>query len=272
MLYEVHCAATLEDSIGLRSAAAAKILPPGAVVSGSAAAWVLGVDVRHRTDEPLTVTYPRSNGTSSRRGILVRHALLPDSDLIEVGGVPVTTPLRTAFDLARQPNLIEDVVALDALLQARLITRESFAAYVEDHPRWRGVRLAARALALAEPATESPMESRLRMVIVIPGLPPPEPQIARCSTTGEEIARIDLGHRDARKGYEYDGRDHAASYSADSRRRNAIWYDFGWDLRHYGSADVYRRPQSVVAHVARVGLPPPPIPPIMLHWLSFRGK
>ncbi|MEP6462830.1 MAG: hypothetical protein ABJC62_05305 [Frankiaceae bacterium] len=48
LLYEVHCSAALEDSIGLRVEAIGKVLPPGAVISGATAAWVMGVAIRRR--------------------------------------------------------------------------------------------------------------------------------------------------------------------------------------------------------------------------------
>jgi hypothetical protein len=271
LLHEVHCSAALPDSIGLRVAAIAKLLPPSAVVSGTAAAWVHGVDVRRPLDEPITVTYPRTNGISSRREVVIRHAQLPSTDITQLGGIPVTTPLRTAFDLARRRNLIEGVVALDALLNARLVALDELREYVAAHRAWRGVRSAAKAVTLAEPRSESPMESRLRMVIVLPGLPRPEAQVALCRPGGQEVARIDLGYRDARKGYEFDGAEHEVRWEADRRRRNDIWFDFGWELRNYGGADVYRRPQVIVAHVARgLGVRVPVIPPIMLEWLSPR--
>lgn len=259
----------MPDTLGLRVKAVARVLPPDAVITGAAAAWIHGVEVRRRTDEPITVTYPRSSKVSSRDGVAVRHALLPQTDLTLVAGIPVTTPIRTAFDLARQPNLLEGVVSLDALLHAQLVTRNDLADYIGEHPRWRGVRLAAKALGFAEPKSESPMESRLRMVIVMAGLPPPEPQIALVDCSGLEVARIDLGHRQVRKGYEYDGRGHSATFGADSQRRNRIWYDFGWDLRSYTGVDVYRRPQTIVAHVARgLDIAPPALPPLMLDWLA----
>ena len=154
--------------------------------------------------------------------MVIRHAQLPSTDITQLGGIPVTTPLRTAFDLARRRNLIEGVVALDALLNARLVALDELREYVAAHRAWRGVRSAAKAVTLAEPRSESPMESRLRMVIVLPGLPRPEAQVALCRPGGQEVARIDLGYRDARKGYEFDGAEHEIRWEADRRRRNDI--------------------------------------------------
>ena len=47
-------------------------------------------------------------------------------------GVPVTTPARTAVDLACERPLPEPVVALDAFLAARRTTVDALVALVDD--------------------------------------------------------------------------------------------------------------------------------------------
>lgn len=269
MLHDVYAWRDLSDCAALRIASAAQILPPGAVISGWTAAWMHGVDVRRSVTILPEVTLRRETGVSLRQGVALRHALLPPADVDWIGGIPVTTPLRTAFDLARRPNLVEGVVGLDALLYARLIDLDAMRAYIEEHPRWRGVRVAARALELAEPKAESPMETRLRLVIVLSDLPRPEAQIELSDAYGNVVGRLDLGYRQTCRGYEYDGRDHAAQLAADHTRRNELALRFGWELRNYTGVDVYRRPQRIVAQVARdLGVRNPLVPSILLKWLS----
>ena len=46
--------------------------------------------------------------------------------------------------------------------------------YVAKHPKVKGIGRLWRVVDLAEPKTESAMETRLRMLIVLAGLPRPE--------------------------------------------------------------------------------------------------
>jgi len=72
----------------------------------------------------------------------------------------VTTPRRTAFDLARRERT-EAVVGLDALLRRGVTDADDLRAYLRTKPGWPGVVRATAALALANPLAESPMEARL---------------------------------------------------------------------------------------------------------------
>jgi hypothetical protein len=271
LMYGVYCHTSVPDTVDLRVAAARKVLPPGAAVSRWTAAWLLGVDVRRFSDQLPVATLAAPAAPTRRAGLVLLQAPLPESDLVDVGGVLATSPRRTAFDLARTGNLIEGVVALDALLRAEAVSDEELAAYFPVHRRWRGVRTAQRALGLADRRAESPMESRLRMVIVLPGLPAPEPQIEIADATGAVVFRLDLGHRSVRRAYEFDGRFHAEHVADDHLRRNALRDEFGWDVRVYTAADVYRRYGRIVTYVASgLGVPPPRLPPIMGKWLSGR--
>ena len=91
-------------------------------------------------------------------------------------GVQTTTPLRTAFDIARRPPLSGAVVALDAMLAADLVTRAALARIGTERERWPGVCQLHKALLVCDPGAESPMESRLRLVLIAAGLPWPVTQ------------------------------------------------------------------------------------------------
>jgi hypothetical protein len=100
-------------------------------------------------------------------------------------GIRITSPLRTAFELLRTPPLPDAVAAVDAMLHHRLVSLEDLVSYVERRPRWRGVRLAQRALPLLDAAAESPMESRLRLIWVLGG----------ASATARERSAVRHPHR-----------------------------------------------------------------------------
>ncbi|HLZ36763.1 MAG TPA: DUF559 domain-containing protein [Mycobacteriales bacterium] len=112
------------------------------------------------------------------------------------------------------------------------------------------MRLAERAVTLARPAAESPMETRQRLLLVLAGLPEPVPQHEVRDPDGVLIARLDLAYPQRRLGIEFDGSGHAdpRQWRADLRRQNAL-LRAGWRLLRFTAADVYRHPGTVVAQV-----------------------
>jgi hypothetical protein len=99
---------------------------------------------------------------------------------------------------------------------------------------------------LAAPA-ESPMETRLRWLLIQAGLPPPEVQ-ARLGDGAEFAGRVDLYYTKARLVLEYDGGNHRERMVEDDRRQNLL-VSAGYQVLRYTAADVYKRPDVVVAQV-----------------------
>src|SRR5438552_532189 len=81
----IHVATEVPDSPELRPAAVGLIIPAGAVISGTTAAWVQGVDVRRQPDELLEITDTRGGRPSSRGLLVARRGTLSIDDVIEVG-------------------------------------------------------------------------------------------------------------------------------------------------------------------------------------------
>jgi len=229
-------------------AAASLWLPAGSAVSGLWAAFVWGLDLLPPTARDVEVTVPRSSRVDSRPGVTVRRALLPKTEVVVVNGVRVTSELRTAFDLARRGPRDDAVVALDAMRYARLISHTGLQRYIEAHRGWRGIRSAANHLALSVDRAESPMETRLRLVLLDGGLPPPVVNESVCDAQGRFIARPDL--RIDRVIVEFDGAVHrtAQRHRDDLRRQNAL-IQAGYVVLRYTAADVYGRPADIVAEV-----------------------
>ena len=104
----------------------------------------------------------------------VRQALTAD-EVVDVSGIPVTSPSRTAADLARwAPSLEEAVIDLDVLLAAGVIEESTLPLVVEGLGARRGTRQARSALSLARRGARSPGETRLRLTYVL-GLGAPTP-------------------------------------------------------------------------------------------------
>ncbi|QWZ07030.1 type IV toxin-antitoxin system AbiEi family antitoxin domain-containing protein [Nocardioides panacis] len=243
VLKGVYVAAQVPDSLTLRTRALRLVVPRDAVVTDWTACWFHTGVLRagqHVEVPPLSVFRPAGHDrlrntlcASGERGFAL-------GDLTHVGGLRVTTPLRTAWDLGRLAHRDRAIGALDALLRHGSFTRGELVAGVERFTGMRGV-VQLRALApLADARAESPGESTLRLRwLDLPSLPPPTPQVS-ITVGAVEVYRVDLGVPELRYGCEYDGEEfHGAAHEAhDLRRRADLRGRFGWDVDAVRKRDV----------------------------------
>jgi hypothetical protein len=108
---------------------------------------------------------------------LLHRATLRKPDVVMIDGVPVTSPARTAIDLARHVPTVSAVVALDYLLHEQLTTWDELAQTAAECHNWPGIGAVRHALALADGRSESVLESISRLTIARLGLPKPRPQV-----------------------------------------------------------------------------------------------
>ena len=238
--------ADLEDASGLVRAPRPELLAPGVVFSHRTAGSIYGLDLGQLA--LIEVTAPNGRTAWPRPGLHIRHAQLDDADTCERHGAPVTSPVRTAFDLARHLPLAEAVAAVDMALHRRLLDLAALERYVLDRPCWQGVIQARRVAELAEPATESWMESVLRMTLIRGGLPRPRVQTTLVSSRGAFIARVDMLYEQARVVIEYDGANHRDRLVEDNRRQNRL-LGAGYIVLRYTAADVHHRAGTIVSEV-----------------------
>jgi very-short-patch-repair endonuclease len=237
----------IPDDTELRLRAAEQRLPAGFAFSGRTAAWILGLDMS--PCDPIEATVQRGISVRSRAGMKVRRAALPESDVIQRRGFPVTNPVRTVTDLGSGKDLVESVVAIDMALQAGLIGMGVLVGHIENHAGGKGIRRLRRAVGLADSRSESPMETRLRVQLVCARLPTPELQVELHDKTGRFLGRADLYYSDVRLVVEFDGQNHKDRLAADLRRQNAI-LTAGYHILRFTAADLHVR-GSVAAQVRR---------------------
>jgi hypothetical protein len=251
----------------MRARALVLVLPARSVVAGLTAAWLHGAwqplpgrSVPLQYSRPRSATSSRPAGTYlSRRVLHVDRTCL--SDLTEVGGVVATSPLRTCFDLMRERGLVEAVVVADAFARAGVVDLPWLAAYVGMHRRWPGVRRSSLAVELSSALSRSPGETRLRMVVVLAGLPVPLVNPPVFTGTPPVLAGypdlvIVMTHPVL--GLEYDGayHDDLVQRQADNRRENTLTRA-GLPLLRYGAESVRRDRKLIVADIsAMTGLRP----------------
>lgn len=227
--------------------AIAATLPAGGAFSGLTAARLLGIEAP--IPKRPEVVVPDSTHIANRAPATVRCIRLDPPDVVLARGFPVTSPARTCFDLAGRLPLTEAVAAIDMALHDHRVSLGALEAYVAAHRGVHGVVKARRVLPLLEPKSESPMESRLRMLLVLNHLDRPQAQVSLCDAAGRFVARVDLYYAAARLAIEYDGEQHRDQLTADNRRQNRL-HDIGVSLLRYTAPDVKESPDQIVAQVA----------------------
>ena len=232
---------------------------PEAVVSHSAAAWLLGLDVDAIGSE---VTVPQS--TRLRFAGVVRSTDLDRVlDVSERQGLPVTNATRTLVDL----GAVFDAPAVERALESALRQRQT----TVPRLRWRLDALSRRgrpgppvlrAVLDARPdgarPTANAMETRLLQILTDGGLPPPERQYplrpAKGAGRTAKERRLDLAYPDLRIAIEFDGLDAHGTATAlrqDLARQNQVVLA-EWTMLRYTWADIWDEADAerIVAEVA----------------------
>ncbi|WP_428340103.1 hypothetical protein [Mycobacterium sp.] len=169
----------------------------------------------------------------------------------EVGladGMRITSPARTALDLARRYPRDVSVAAIDALAQAVELKPADIDLLVERYKGRRGMSRARVALELIDGGAQSPRETWLRLLLLGDGLPPPQTQIAIRNEFGYAEAYLDMGWEDMLVAVEYDGDQHRtdrAQYVKDIRRSEMLGRR-GWIVVRVIAED---HPQDVLRRV-----------------------
>lgn len=230
---DVYVRADVELDLALRSLAAAVFVGVEGVLGGYSAAEVLGASCGPRA-APAEVIAPGRRRAPP--GLLIREERVPSAERWQADDVVTTSPVRTALDLACRGTLVEAVVAVDALAHRFAFPPAHVIRCAYDHPGRRGAAWLPEVVALANPLAESPMETRIRLAIVLAGLPAPVLQFP----VGPY--RLDMAYPELMLGVEHDGREHL-----DQRRalrdldRQAYLTAAGWRR-------VLRFPKHVVLH------------------------
>lgn len=185
---------------------AALLVAPGGVVSfTSAPPLLLLPNAYSRSPDAVHLN---KTGSGQRKSLAipghstlltVHHSPMPEHHITSVDGLRVTTPERTALDLARTLPLPRALIVIDATLRRRVLSATPRDRYdgiedramvrdldavraartgLEDVAReqmgWPGIIRARTALDIGSPAAESPLESFARGTWFEHGIPLPE--------------------------------------------------------------------------------------------------
>jgi hypothetical protein len=215
----------------------------GVIAGFSAAAlhgsrWIdatRAVDIIHDNRHPLV-------------GLQIWSDRLASDEVDIVAGTAVTTPARTALDLACWYSTTTAVAALDDLVRTTELKMPDVELLTARYRGRRGLERARASLNLVDAGAQSPKETWLRLVLVRAGLPWPHTQIPVLDEWGNAIAYLDMGWDDLKVAVEYDGEQHRTDrrqYSWDVRRSEMIERR-GWILVRVVAGD---RPAEIVRRV-----------------------
>lgn len=228
VLRGVYCRADLPNTFELRAECAALVLPEHAVVCDRSAAWLWGVECFDYAEQEflpqLETVSVDGNDRVRRVEVYGGKRDLRDDEICEVAGVRVTTPLRTACDLACLRGRNAALAIYDAFRREHGLTCADFERMLLRFRGRRGVKQARELAPYAVAASESPGESWSRMVIIDAGLKAPEPQVW-VHVRGIGWVRLDLAYEHLRIAIEYDGEEHHTSdadRAHDQERREAL--------------------------------------------------
>jgi very-short-patch-repair endonuclease len=235
----------LPDDPWLTLCAWRRVLPAKAVFAGSTAAWLFGLDLA--PTDPVEVVVPPSSGIRTRAGLLVRHVEIPSPEVVTTRGLRTTALPLTLAGLCQRWPAVEALVALDMAVHRGLINPVALSQYAEAAKGRPGMPRLRQLALLAAPA-ESPMETRLRWLLIQARLPHPEVQASLRDSAARFVGRVDLYFPQARLAIEYDGGNHKERLVEDNRRQNAL-VNAGYRLLHFTAADIYGQADVVVAQV-----------------------
>lgn len=243
--------ASLPDDIRTRCACLRLVVPPDAIVVERHAGWLLGAQMlllpgEHLASRPITMDLPLGRGRLRNKLVDGGQRRLLARDVIDLHGLRVTSPLRTALDLGRQRWPEPSITALDALLRIDAFTREELLAEIDRFAGMRWVTTLRATAPHADGRSQSGGESVIRWRWTQLDVPPPEPQVEVRSQG--RLAFIDVGHAGLRGGVEYDGLEwHTQEVDREHDRTRRLWLDRDedWVIEPLVCADVYGPQQRV---------------------------
>ncbi|MCV7227795.1 hypothetical protein [Mycolicibacterium komossense] len=143
------------------------------IIAGATAANLHGVSVKDGAAAVELIAKRRRTPP----GVTVRQERIGDDELSRFGEMMLTSPARTALDLARRLPRDEAVITLDRLALATEVDPGETAALVDRYSGARGIEQARTAIGLMDFSGGSPLYTRLRLMLIDAGLPRPETAI-----------------------------------------------------------------------------------------------
>jgi hypothetical protein len=243
-VHGVMHAAQLEDSLELRLECLRLVVPEDAVVTDRTAAWLHGAPMvlephAHRLVPRVDVFLPP--GSRIRRPVARSgQRELLRGEIEELGGIRVTTRLRTMCDLGMKLPRKQAFAAMCSMLKVADFTLDDVSRQADGRFKgYRWVRQLRTLAPLCDPRFESPGECNLALIwLETPGLPPFKPQFRVAGPVG--FYYLDLAVPELRYGAEYYGAEWHGESQAEADRARLDWLETsdGWRFGVFDAEDV----------------------------------
>lgn len=248
LFHDTYVSSSRVITLRLRASTIIKRLPGATHVSHHTAVRLWGGIAPDSADIHLSMA---SREARCRRTGVAAHLGTADAQTTIFDGVPISTPVQAFLDLASVgASLVDLVIAGDSLVKANDLDPQQFLAAADAY-QGRNARRARRAASLVRAGVDSPMETRLRLLIVLAGLPEPQVNMIVRIASGKWRWRFDLCYPEYKLIIEYDGRQHAyhaEQWSHDLERRE--WLDQeGWRMLVVISEGIYGDPLRTLHRV-----------------------
>lgn len=170
------------------------------VFSHDSSAIVLGMGAPRPTSSLVHVTRPKVHGDATRAG--VKHHLAPyaEGDVVEVDGLRLLGPARTALDMVREHGRAAGLAACDAALRTGIAPTD-LAEVLTRMPCWPRSRIMRWCIDMADGGAETYLESQGRDLVLEMGIGRPQTQFGL--TDGQRSVYCDF--RVGRHIFELDG-------------------------------------------------------------------
>jgi len=248
----VYISRSVTRTLAVRAKAALLIAPEGALISHHTAALLWRGTVPDNSAIHVTIGHKQTFDVPGIR----THRYLRVPKGFQRKGIRVTSPEQTFADLAEFLDLVQLVTLGDRLVRREATTPARLMQFARnwDRPRYALLR---RAASLVREGVDSPPESRLRMLIVLAGLPEPIVNlILRDRVSGDWQRRFELAYEELLVAIEYEGRHHREEddvWANDIERREELDRRT-WRIIQVISDGLYKQPLRTLQRVEQARL------------------
>jgi hypothetical protein len=207
-------------------------LPAGGAVTAWAAcrlwraAFFDGLMPDGGTRRPVPLAIGPTGHIRDLPGSTILRDRLDPREIVVILGIPCTARRRALFDEMRHASdLREAVVGMDMMAAAEQVSISQMHEYADTRVGWNGRPQVLAALELADEGSESPNETRVRLIWVLDaGLPRPLVNHPVWDLTGRLLGIADLLDEKAGLVVEFDGAEHrkARRHTSDVAREDRM--------------------------------------------------
>ena len=228
-------------------------LAPNQLFSHVTAARLYGIPLPYRLEQRREIDIWAPDFQVRAVGVIGHRSTPLERKFVR--GLPVVSPARAWIQLGPLLDHVSLVAAGDDLVRRKqpLSSLAALKSEIEASRGVRGIRRLRAAYADVRAGTDSPMETRLRLLLVRAGLPEPMIGYAIHTRAGSFVGTPDLAYVRERIAIEYEGELHQsdpARFAADIERRERM-EAAEWHVIRVIKNHLNRNPTKLVDRVRR---------------------